>query len=248
MSKRNEQMLFQYLAQHNNGVLGHTDLFSQFANTDAVLAAYIDGNLSAAQQQAVKHALAGSQSLRQQWQQTMAAQQANAALHAAAPPSQAEPTRRPRMALAAMAACMVMVSVVVLNMQPSSTVNELAQQGSILLEPGQDIGVPLASQAIAVHDWQLYLAVYEGVTQEIGEPGSPATELALLASAIKTMELINCSANKLELVQTRFYHLAQQYPQEFLALQPADHQQWCQLGKTLQHYVKHTVLMNKSKN
>lgn len=248
MNESEEQLLFQHLAQQNTPRLHEEPLFDSFVDTDSILAAFIDGNLSEEQQQCVKRALAASFTLRQQWQQTLTALRSG---KTSAHQESGVPTKKlaimgPRLAIGALVASFAMVSFVLLQSKQVLTGADgtLQANAPVLLVPVETNAPTFASRSIARSDWEMFLAVYLNWTQEIGELGSPALELAHLAVAIEKMENSACEMTELTAVKFRFSGLLAEYPQELAPFEGKSREQWCRLGKTLQQYVEQSVLQN----
>ena len=129
------------------------------------------------------------------------------------------------------------------------SINSLAEQTDIQQvesEQAREKLMTTSAPRISASAWEMYLAVYLGWTQEIGEPAQPAKQLAFLASNILTMKTEGCQSDYLAEVKVRFKKLLLQYPKELAALEPQQSKQWCSIGKVLQRYGEQQMTLSNS--
>ncbi|WP_068547689.1 hypothetical protein [Thalassotalea crassostreae] len=261
--------------QKRSSVLTDTKLFADFNDMDSVLAAYVDKQLSAEQHLVFKTALASQSALRQQWLHCLEAKKAqeqtlnDKSKGAGKDIGKDINVRNKWRNIIASAASFACVTVLVFwfnNQTPQGELlaeknnsTEQVNADSLSTEPltaptsllkGQQQSAPvLASNAVPVFAWEMYLAVYLGWTQEIGTPAKPAEEFAFLAVAALALNKKNCnsenSAQQLATLKQRFNDLVKKYPAEMIVFNPSTKSQWCELGNTLKQHAKMTVYNNK---
>lgn len=244
-------------------------LFEGFASDEEIVAAFLDGQLTAAQSEAVKAMLVASSSLRQTWQASAAALSASEQQSAQA--SSRSVKTGVWLSLAASVAMLAVFAVRQPDLWQPAPLASTEQVESLIVE---QISAPtLASQAVPLMAWQAYLLAYQlpDGAAEMERPGpqddssadAPDKDNAIsnaisnatgnvtsngdyasfsdLAEALLALQAKCSDAAALAFAQQRFAVVREQYPAALVPLAPKNPQQWCDLGRTLQQYADMAV-------
>lgn len=247
MATNTETAVIQALLQRQRPVLLGQPAFAGFDSEDAILAAFVDRQLTAEQNRVVKQALVANPLLRQQWQAVLSAQPEESAAGGA--------KRKPWLAFGGvgMAASLAFAAVLIwsgMELEPQG--QSLAQQEP--LAPAQVKPAPdYAAQAVPIPAWEAFLMAYEGGEGSASPIDEPSQGFAELAGHLRTLESTACQGTgvpgpeQLAAVQSIWMRLAKRFDKELAPLTPQNNAGWCQLGETLKQTAQMAVKDNHHK-
>jgi len=277
MNKHWEKAMLKTLLGHNRQDIGidlsALELFAGFSSNDAVLAAFIDEQLTLEQSQAVTSHLSTDSGLRQQWQHVLHAMHADVSgaqlksdLTQIDKAQTVQSTNTDNVVtlnhritkhwkvLGSIAASLAIVVITLPfigqdhGVEPIATTKPIGGSG-VLIEGAKDSAPVLANQAVPLDYWWYFINEYEhGGTLNNAKDESISKAFVDFTFKLSLINPDDCiagdNADFVRQIRGSYEQLLAQYPEEFKAFEPVNDKTLCDLPKRLKQYADLAVKVN----